>query len=75
MTTYKNSEAKSTPFKTSEQVKAILHEKGFSKLFNYADYKYFKEQCRCAFNKAVAIADLFIQDTNENGSDFHDYIY
>lgn len=65
---------KNTAFKLSEQVKATLHEKGYSFLFNYSDYKHFKDQAKKAFNKAQAIADLFIQDNNSN-SDFSEYVY
>ncbi|MHA3788328.1 hypothetical protein ACX0HA_08980 [Flavobacterium hauense] len=75
MKAYTNLEAENTSIKTSEQVKAILLEKGFSKYFNWADYQYFKSQCQNAFNKAVAIAELFILDNNDNTSDYHDYIY
>lgn len=65
---------KNTAFKLSEQVKATLHEKGFSFLFNYSDYTYYKAQVKKAFNKAQAIADLFIQENNTN-SDFSEYVY
>jgi hypothetical protein len=65
---------KNTAFKLSEQVKATLHEKGYSFLFNYSDYTYYKTQAKKAFNKAQAIADLFIQENNTN-SDFSEYVY
>jgi len=66
---------KNTAFKLSEQVKATLHEKGYSFLFNFQDYKYYKAQAKKAFNKAQAIADLFIQDNNTNESDFSEYVF
>lgn len=60
--------------KLSDQVKKILQEKGFSFLFNWADYQYFKDQAKSAFNKAQAIAELFIQD-NPQTSDFNEYVF
>lgn len=68
-------ESKDKSFKLSEQVKAILHKKGYSFLFNYQDYKYYKEQVKTAFNKAYTIADLFIQDNQPQKSDYHGYIF
>jgi hypothetical protein len=66
---------KTTSFKLSDQVKAILQEKGLSKIFNYEDYKYFKKRIKNAFNDALAIAELFIQYYDDTQSDYHDYIY
>ncbi len=64
---------KNSAFKLSTQVKNILHEKGLSNAFNYSDYTYFKTKCKNAWNKAQAIAELFI---NENtNSDFNDYVF
>jgi hypothetical protein len=65
---------KSNPFLTSEQVKSILHTHGLSKVFNYQDYKYFKGKVTRAFNKAQAIADLFIQE-HTTESDLNEYIF
>ena len=65
---------KNTAFKLSEQVKATLHAKGFSFLFNYSDYIYYKSQAKKAFNKAQAITEMFIQENNSN-SDFSEYVY
>lgn len=65
---------KNTPFKLSEQVKSILNEKGFSFLFNYSDYAYYKAQAKKAFNKAQEIAEQFIQDNNVK-SDFDEYVF
>jgi hypothetical protein len=75
MTPIQSTRHKNTAFKRSEQVKATLHEKGFSFLFNYDDYKYYKAQAKKAFNKAQAIAELFIQDNNTNESDFSEYVF
>lgn len=61
--------------KLSEQVKNILQEKGFSAVFNYNDFLYFKKQVKNAFNKANAIAELFIEENININSDFNDYIY
>ncbi|GAB3708663.1 hypothetical protein [Flavobacterium koreense] len=74
---HKNSitESKNNAFKLSTQVKSILHEKGLSKVFNYTDYEYFKKQCTNAWNKAQAIAELFIQDNQNTNSDFNDYVF
>jgi len=60
--------------KLSEQVKKILTEKGFSFLFNFQDYRHFKPQAKGDFNPALKIANLFIQDTNQE-SDFNQYIF
>jgi len=68
-------QGKSTDFKPSEQVIAILQEKGLSKIFNYPDYEYFKRQCKHAFNLAQAIADLFIEYNSDIHSDFAEYVF
>ena len=68
-------DSKSNAYKLSEQVKNILQEKGLSKVFNYSDYEYFKRSVKSAFNKAYAIAELFIQDNSDISSDYNDYIY
>jgi len=65
-------QSKST--KTSVQVKEILSKNGYSHLFNYNDYKYFKSQCKAEFNKAVAIAEKFIE-YYDSASDYDQYIY
>lgn len=65
---------KNTTFKLSDQVKKILHEKGFSSLFNYQDYAYFKAKAKNAFNKAYTIAEYFINENSTN-SDFQDYVF
>ena len=66
--------AKNTTNSVSYQVRQILLEKGFSFLFNWSDYAYYKSQAKNAFNKAQTIADLFIQDT-EAESDFNEYVF
>lgn len=60
--------------KTSVQVKEILAKNGYSHLFNYNDYSYFKKQCKNEFNKAIAIAQKFIE-YNDCPSDYQEYIY
>lgn len=75
MTPIQSNSHKNTAFKLSEQVKATLHAKGYSFLFNYSDYEYYKAQAKKAFNKAQTIAELFIQDNNTNESDFSEYVF
>jgi hypothetical protein len=70
-----STENKSNAYKLSVQVKKLLHEKGFSFLFNYQDYKYYKAQAKKAFNKAQAITELFIEENINVKSDFDEYIY
>ena len=75
MQTRTNLNDKISAFKLSTQVNNILHEKGFSFLFNYNDYKYFKAQVNDAFNKAVVIAEMFIEYYGDNNNDFSDYVF
>ena len=75
MTQILSNSHKNTAFKLSEQVKATLHEKGFSFLFNYQDYKHYKAQAKRAFNKAQTITELFIQENTTQKSDFNGYIF
>ena len=70
-TTFK---AKNTTFPISYQVRQILNEKGFSFLFNWSDYAFYKSQAKNAFDKAQAIAELFIEETNAE-SDFNEYVF
>lgn len=72
---YKIIHAKATAFRLSDQVISILHNKGLSAAFNYPDYEYFKKQCKNAFDKAQAIAELFIQDNADAPNDFNDYVF
>ena len=69
-----NLHAKNTSLKLSEQVQNILTEKGFSFLFNWNDYNHFKRQAQNAWNKAQAIAELFITENNTK-SDFDEYVF
>lgn len=75
MTTRQNNKSKINPFLLSEQVKNILKNKGFTSIFNYSDYEFFKEECKEAFNKAFAIAQRFIDDAQPNQNDLNDYIF
>lgn len=75
MTTRQNNKSKFNPFLLSEQVKNILKSKGFTTLFNYSDYEFFKEQCKEAFNKALAIAEMFIADAEPQQNDLNDYLF
>lgn len=59
----------------SEQVKQILNEKGFSFSFNWSDYQYFKAKAKNAFNKAVAIAEMFIEENGTDNGDFNQYVF
>ena len=44
---------KNTTSKTSDKVLNILHANGFSHLFNWEDYRYYKKQVADAFNLAL----------------------
>ncbi|MAR57250.1 MAG: hypothetical protein CMM93_08715 [Rickettsiales bacterium] len=69
-----NNTPKANPFLLSEQVKKELQNKGYSSTFNYSDYTFFKEKCKNAFNKAVAIAQEFINEADPKQNDFNAYI-
>jgi hypothetical protein len=75
MTTRAIRDRKSNPFLLSEQVKTILHKEGFSKVFNYQDYDFFKQKAKTAFNKAQAIAQMFLSENTTSTSDFNEYIF
>ena len=75
MTQIHSNSHKNTSFKLSEQVKETLSAKGYSAIFNYQDYKYYKAQVKKAFNKAQAIAELFIQENTNTNSDFSEYVF
>jgi hypothetical protein len=66
--------SKDKSFKLSDQVKAILQEKGYSTLFNHSDYLVFKKAAKNNFNKALDIAEYFILE-NQDKSDYHGYIF
>ena len=74
MTTKTQRKNKTNPFLLSQQVKSILQNSGLSKVFNYQDYTHFKNSAKNAFNKPLAIAQMFIDDNNEQ-SDFNEYIF
>lgn len=58
--------------KLSDCVKEILFIKGFDKIFNWEDYRYFKKVTKTAIHRAEAIAKLFIEETCEL-SDYAEY--
>lgn len=60
--------------KTSVQVKEILSKNGYSHLFNFNDYHFFKKQCKNEFSQALAIAQKFIE-YYDCQSDYEEYIY
>ena len=66
---------KSNAYKLSDQVKNILQEKGLSAIFNISDYRYFKSKAKNAFNKAQAIAELFIEENINAKSDYNEYLF
>jgi citrate lyase synthetase len=75
MTTITSNTSKSNNFTLSTQVQNILHQKGFSHLFNYSDFQYFKKQAKDEFNKAEAIAQLFIEENRTEISNFQEYVF
>lgn len=60
--------------KTSDKVQHELNLLGFSKLFNWIDYAFFKKQTTQEFNQAQAIVDLFLFYACDE-SDFSEYIF
>lgn len=68
------SEYKYNPYTTSSEVKTILHGKGYSHLFNWNDFEEFKRRTKKAFNQAVKIADLFLENA-DTPSDFAEYTF
>lgn len=58
--------------KLSDKVYQELKLQGYSKLFNWEDYHYFKKQAQDEFNKVEAIVQLFIFYSCDL-SDFEDY--
>lgn len=59
----------------SYQVRQLLNEKGFSFLWNWNDYYHFRTEAKKAFDKAQAIAEMFIQENVNSNSDFNEYIF
>jgi hypothetical protein len=60
-------------FKLSEQVKEILFYKGLLAVFNYADYREFRDRTRNFSDRAEKITELFIRYNNCAVSDFAEY--
>ncbi len=58
--------------KLSDKVYQELQSQGFSKLFNWEDYNYFKKMTINKFNQVEAIVNLFIFYASDE-SDFADY--
>ena len=56
----------------SDLVYQELQSQGFSKLFNWEDYHYFKKMTINKFNQVEAIVNLFIFYASDE-SDFADY--
>lgn len=69
-----NLHAENTKKYLSQEVREELNKQGYSFLFNWDDYYHFRSLCKDAFNRAHAIAQKFIEDTNAN-SDFNEYIF
>ncbi|MEC5156677.1 hypothetical protein [Chryseobacterium sp. MP_3.2] len=59
--------------KLSDKVYQILEEQGFTKLFNFEDYRFFKMQSTDKPNPAQWIAEQFISWNSHELSDFADY--
>lgn len=59
--------------KLSDKVYQILTEKGFSKLFTWEDYVFFRKETAGQPNQADKIAELFIFWNSHEVSDFADY--
>lgn len=59
--------------KLSDKVYQILQEKGFSKLFNWEDYRFFKRESTDKINREHWIAEQFINWNSHEVSDFADY--
>lgn len=57
----------------SDAVYQILAERGFSKLFNFEDYGYFKKESERHPNRAAYIVEQFIFWNSHEESDFADY--
>ncbi len=60
--------------KLSAKVQQILFKKGYSHIFNWEDYKYYKKLAKDSFFPAEKIASLFIENTCEF-SDYAEYEY
>ena len=60
--------------KLSTKVQQVLFSRGYSHIFNWEEYREYKERTKTAIFRAEAIADLFVKNTCEI-SDFADYEY
>lgn len=58
--------------KLSTKVQQSLSYKGYSHIFNWEDYRYYKQITTTAIFQAEAIAELFINESCEL-SDYDDY--
>ena len=72
MKTQAHNKSKITSFKLSDQVKRILHFNGLDKVFNFSEYEIFKTATAGAFNRPLAIANLFIEQYQDE-SDLNEY--
>jgi hypothetical protein len=63
---------KANTLKLSQQVREILFKAGYSCLFNFDDYRYFKRKTKGEFSRAHAIARMIIEDYDTN-SDYIEY--
>lgn len=63
-------------YKLSDQVKYILYTHGLENIFNYTDYKEFKQRFSTnTIDRAYKIVDLFIEYNNCAMSDFEEYVF
>lgn len=61
--------------KLSDKVYQILKDHGFTKLFNWNDYEFFKKESETQPNRAQWIAEQFINWNSHELSDFADYTF
>lgn len=61
--------------KLSDKVYQILSERGFSKLFNWEDYRFFKKESKNHPHPEEYIAQAFISWNTHVLSDFADYTF
>jgi len=66
---------KNTTLSLKERVKKILYLKGYSHLYNHADFKFYVPKCKDEFNPALEIAKKFIEDNPDQVSDLEAYEY
>lgn len=70
----KTTQTEDTKVLLSYKVRQELTEKGYSFLWNWDDYYYYKSLCKNAFNKAFDITQKFISESNAS-SDFNEYLF